>query len=154
MRRVSREQMFLDMARAASRRSTCYRLSVGAIIVRDGNVVSIGYNGAPTKQPHCSGHACPYYTPNGCTVVHAERNAIERAPDAFATFRGTLYCTHSPCQSCAELIVKVSIARVFYEIEYRDRSPLEYLTREGVDVYRVLPSGYCVAADGHLVELT
>lgn len=144
MSRITREQMFLEMARAASKRSTCFRLNVGAVVVQERNVIAVGYNGAPAKQPHCSGNGCQYFDPErGCQVVHAERNALDHLP----THRLDgleLYVTHSPCRRCAELAVDRRVARVYFEVEYRDRTPLEYLIEKSVGVYRILPSGFVV----------
>lgn len=152
--RISRESMFLEMAKVAARRSTCYRLSVGAVVVQDRNVLSIGYNGAPAGEPHCAGNACPHFRPTGCTVTHAERNAFDRLPPVYAD-RGPLelYVTHSPCIGCASNVVGFGVARVFYEVEYRDRSPLDYLIKHGVEVYRLSPSGFKLnVVTGELVE--
>jgi dCMP deaminase len=150
MNRISRHQMYMDMARAASRRSTCFRLNVGCILVRDTNVVGIGYNGAPPGVDHCTGNGCQHFTPIGCRVRHAEWNALKRSTQAW----DTMYVTHSPCMNCATLIVTEKVQRaedplpmslaVYFETEYRDRAPLEWLLRHRVPLYRLTPSGYVV----------
>lgn len=144
MSRISRQSMFMQFARAASLRSTCFRLNVGAVVVEDRNVIAIGYNGAPSGEPHCGGNGCVHYQPKGCGVVHAERNALDRAQFAEAPHLREIYVTHSPCAACAAAIVGNMIPRVYFEVEYRDRSPLEYLIESKVEVYRLLPSGMIV----------
>lgn len=134
--------MFMQMARAAACRATCYRLNVGAVLVLDGNVVSIGYNGAPSGKSHCTGNGCEYFTPHGCKVVHAEVNALERCTHENASGY-SIYVTHSPCASCAALLIGV-VNHVYFETAYRDPSPIKLLLAGGVNVFQVLPSGLLV----------
>jgi len=150
--RISRDQMFMSIARCVSMRSTCARLNVGAIMVGpDHNILSMGYNGSLSGQPHCSGNDCPYYQSTGCQVIHAEINAFERAP---VVHRARLYVTHSPCQACARLIIDNGIKTIFYETEYRLIAPIEFLIENHVTVYRVLPSGYLLnKQSGIIVEV-
>lgn len=152
--RPSRHQMYLAMARAAAMRATCYRLNVGAVVVEDRNVISIGYNGAQTGAPHCVGEGCPYYTPAGCTVTHAEANALERARRGPGErFLVSVYCTHSPCNACVSLMVTqrlddkaagAVVEEFYYETAYRDATPINRLLAVDVPVFRVLPSGLMV----------
>jgi dCMP deaminase len=144
--RISRDQMWMEMARTASKRSTCHRLSVGALLVHGNNVLSVGYNGPPSGQPHCKGNDCPLNDKGGCVSAdHAEKNAIERAPvmpkDNDAIF---LYVTDSPCRACAELIGKAGIHCVVYEKPYRDITPVDdiLIKKYDIAVYRLTPSGY------------
>lgn len=144
--RITRHQMFLEMARVASKRSTCHRLNVGAILVSDDRVLSQGYNGPPSKQPHCKGNACELTEVGACMrAVHAEENAIKRAihwcPHGHKT---TIYVTHSPCMHCSRLLVDNKISTVIYETAYRDTKPLEFLIESNVEVFRLSPSGYLI----------
>jgi dCMP deaminase len=139
MSRISREQMFMAIARVASLRSTCHRLNVGAVVVGDRSVLAIGYNGAGTGDPHCTGNDCRYYTERGCSVLHAEENALRRCAGG-----DEIYVTHSPCGYCAAKIVERRIKRVYFEAPYRDTEPLNHLIRHGIGVYRLLPSGYII----------
>lgn len=142
MSRPAREQMFMEVARTVAKRSTCHRLNVGAVLVVDHNIVSMGYNGAHSGAEHCGGTGCQYFVPTkGCGVVHAEENAISRAPE-YAR-KGDLYVTHSPCVRCAELVLSVDIEAVYYETEYRDPAGIEVLLRKPtLLVRRLQPSGY------------
>lgn len=141
MTRITRPQMFMEMARAAAKRSTCFRLNVGAIIVADNRPVSVGYNGAPSGRPHCTGNECPGRFQCHETV-HAELNAIRHVPPGI---KGDLdiYITHSPCSECCDVLTDWPINRVFFEHTYRDTSPLEKL-RSYMDVCQVTPSGYVI----------
>jgi dCMP deaminase len=156
--RYSRENMFMEMARAASKRSTCCRLNVGALVVLHNNPVSVGYNGAPPKQPHCGGDDCPGMVPGQCPSIHAEANALRKACELVDAGQSVdLYLTHSPCSACSFLIRECDlyIKRILFEVPYRSTqhlsmfheeypSPLlgaEDLTRS-TEVYEVAPSGY------------
>lgn len=139
--------MFMDMAKAAARRSTCYRLNVGAVVVYDRSVVSIGYNGAPSGQPHCGGNGCPHFDPGrGCQVIHAEANAIERVAEWKTGNVHELYVTHSPCARCAELILSQpgGFSKIFFETAYRIADPVKALCARGVEVYQLMPNGMMV----------
>jgi len=143
MQRISRDQMFMMMAEVAAMRSTCRRLAVGAVLVdKDHNFISMGYNGPPSGEPHCTGNDCgnPFCTRSD----HAEANAIERGnPDAWHNLRScTLYVTASPCEHCWEKIVNTkSIGRVVFKNEYRISGHLKG-TSCGIQVEKITASGY------------
>lgn len=150
MGRISRAAMFMEMARVASRRSTCFRLNVGAIITRNNRPVSIGWNGAPSGEDHCAGNNCPGIVPGNCGTLHAEANAVDSLMEIF---RGNklnkssfdLYCTDSPCAACVDRIIGCHlIDRVFFEKLYRVNDCLETLQDAGIEVYMVTPAGYIV----------
>lgn len=152
MGRISRAQMFMDMARAASRRSTCFRLNVGAIVTQGNNPIAIGYNGQAPGDPHCKGNDCPGVKPGNCGTFHAEVNALTKAAqilllkNAAADYHVDLYCTDSPCGLCTEFILNNSalkVDRVFYETPYRDVSHLGRF-HGTTEVYLVTPAGYIV----------
>src|SRR5215831_10652027 len=81
LNRITRWQAFMQTAEVWSRRSTCMRRNVGAVIAVNDRIVSVGYNGAPPGEPHCDGKTC---IPPGCIgcarAVHAEINAIKYLP--------------------------------------------------------------------------
>lgn len=143
--------MYMQMARAAATRATCYRLNVGAVLVHGRNVIAIGYNGAPSGESHCTGNGCRYFTPLGCKVVHAETNVLSRAKHRIGC---DLYVTHSPCSDCASRIAEgYVVSRVFFETAYRDPAPVKMLLDTGRPVYQLLPSGMLVdQRTGELVE--
>ncbi len=142
MNRISRQQMFIDFARAASKRATCMRLSVGAVVVINNNVVSIGYNGAPSGYAHCRGNDCPgRYS---CTeTIHAEVNALTRVPRPLRDEDKDLYVTSSPCANCVAMLVDSKVKRLFFEAPYRITDHLDTLAGK-VLVHQVNQSGYVV----------
>lgn len=135
MSRITRTDMLFSMARTVSRRSTCDRLHVGAVLSRDGRVISLGYNGAPAGVAHCE-H--PLFEPadTGCiTAVHAEANAIAfAAKHGVATAGSELHVTNMPCLKCSQLIINAGIVRVSYIHTYRDPSGIILLEEGGVEV--------------------
>src|SRR5215510_8614624 len=120
MNRPSRPLVFLAMAREISKRSTCMRLAVGAIVVVNGNrPVSEGYCGHEPGAAHCLGNDCPGRF--GCNLtLHAEMNALIQVPNEFADLDKDLYCTHSPCSQCAGAARLYKVKRIFFENPYRD----------------------------------
>ena len=128
MERISRDQMLMEMAWTVSKRSTCLRLNVGALVAREGRIISSGYNGSPSGLPHCNHTNCGPGHP--CTrTVHAEAGAISfAARHGLALGRSSLYCTNSPCEECSKLIINSGIIEVVYQIPYRKT--------EGVDLLR------------------
>lgn len=139
--------MFMMMARAASMRSTCMRLNVGAVLVHNNRPVSVGWNGAAAGQSHCAGNDCPGVVPGNCGTIHAEENAINNIPKVWNNkdYTFDIYCTDSPCLSCCEKIIEVGfIKRVFFERPYRDPRPLQRLWEKKIAVYEVTPAGYTI----------
>lgn len=150
MGRISRAQMFMDMARAASRRSTCFRLNVGAIVTQGNNPIAVGWNGQEPGAPHCAGNGCPGIVPGRCGTIHAEVNALVKASTLLGADRWhegvDLYVTNSPCSGCMEFILEdtpLKVANIFYEVPYRDVSHLGHL-KDKLNLYVVTPAGYIV----------
>lgn len=125
---------YLKMAREWAALSHCQRKQVGALIVRDGMIVSDGYNGTPSGFPN----ACE--NEEGAThwyVLHAEANAITKLARSSHTAAGaTLYITMSPCRECAKLIHQVGIRRLVFIDAYKDDSGLQFLREAGVETVR------------------
>lgn len=132
--------MFIEMANIAAKRSTCFRLNVGAVITVDNRIVSIGYNGTPPGEPHCAGNMCA--GKDGCHLtIHAEDNALRYVPQSVQLLMKDVYVTDSPCLACAQKIAKSRVKRLFFETPYRDTAPLEWLHLNGIDLYQVMPNG-------------
>lgn len=151
--RPSRAEVFMQMAELIAQRSTCLRGHVGAVIVKDGRVVSMGYNGAPPHQPHCLDVGCEpvdYALGDavmteaerlkrwGCQrIIHAEQNALVFAARmGVATEHGAVYCTHAPCSACARSLTASGIVSLYYRKEYR-ASRLDLLTDAGIGVHQL-----------------
>jgi len=116
-------EYFLLMAKLAATRSTCLAFPVGAVIVKDRQVLATGYNGSPSGSAHCTTQGYCYDGVNNCAesklpsrAVHAEANAIAQAArHGIATDGATIYVTLEPCLSCLKLIISAGIREVFYE---------------------------------------
>jgi dCMP deaminase len=129
------DRAYMRMALEWCQLSKCTRKKVGALIVKEGMIISDGYNGTPTGFPNdCEDE-------NGLTrwyVLHAEANAIMKVARSTNSARGaTLYLTHSPCKDCSKLILQAGIARLVYLHEYKDTSGLEFLQSGGLLVNQV-----------------
>lgn len=126
---------YLKMAREWAALSHCVRKQVGALIVKDGIIISDGYNGAPTGFDNCcedeAGKTLWY-------VLHAEANAIMKVARSTQDSKGaTLYITLSPCKECSKLVLQSGIVRVVYLTEYKDDSGVEFLIKSGVQVDKI-----------------
>ena len=142
-------QYFLTITRQVAERSTCLRAKVGAVIVRDKNILATGYNGAPAGLPHCTDVGCLVYrstTPSGeveenCfRCIHAEMNAIAQAAKNGASIRDAdIYITHTPCIHCLKVLVNTGIRRIYYEFEYKRPTLEELLSHTDVTLECVKP---------------
>ena len=145
--RTTRPQMFMEIAQAVARRSTCMRLNVGAVLVQGRSIVSIGYNGAPAGAPHCGGNDCP--GKHHCReTIHAEVNALLHLPKPLYSHSLDdmvgldLYVTDSPCYNCmAEVEESGRVNRIFFANPYR---LTDHLKSDRIKIYRVLPAGFVV----------
>lgn len=127
--RLSWHQYFLMITRQVAERSTCNRAKVGAVIVRDKNILATGYNGSPAGLPHCTDVGCLIYesrTPTGeieenCfRTIHAEINAIAQAAKNGASIRDAdIYITHTPCIHCFKVLINTGIRGIFFEKPYK-----------------------------------
>lgn len=139
-RRISRQVMFMEIAKTVAKRATCFRLNVGCVLTYNNTIVSIGYNGVPSGEPHCTGNQCPGR--DQCLLTtHAEANAIARLNGSPFD---TVYVTDSPCGSCAATLFRAGARTVYFAIPYRITDSLEYLRDNGVGVYQVTPSGQVI----------
>lgn len=127
-----RDSRYMRMARIWAENSYCKRRQVGALIVKDGQIISDGYNGTP------SGFENVCEDDNNVTkpyVLHAEANAITKvARSSNSSENATLYVTASPCIECAKLIIQAGISRVVYGEKYRIMDGVDLLKRAGIDV--------------------
>jgi dCMP deaminase len=116
--------------------STARRLKVGALVVKDDRIISIGYNGMPTGWDN----NCEHELEDGSIktkpeVLHAETNALAKlARSTESGLDADLFVTHSPCLDCAKLIYQSGIKRVYYANAYRDDSGISFLKNSGVEV--------------------
>ncbi|MDZ4823200.1 MAG: dCMP deaminase family protein [Flavobacteriales bacterium] len=126
------DRAYLKMAIEWAKLSHCKRKKVGALVVKDGMIISDGYNGTPSGFPNeCedeSGETQWY-------VLHAEANAIMKVARSTnnANF-STLYITLSPCKECCKLILQAGIRRLVYMVQYKDTTGLAFLEEASVEV--------------------
>jgi len=135
----------MQLAQLVATRSTCLRRKVGALLVKDKQIISSGYNGAPRGLAHCVELGClreQKNVPSGerhelCRATHAEANAIIQAAfHGVSTAGTTLYCTTAPCAICAKMLINAGVKRIVYTEGYPDKLGLEMLQQAGVDVER------------------
>ncbi len=140
------DEYFLDIAGLVSRRSTCRRRSVGAVLVRDKRILATGYNGAPTGLRHCLDLGClreQLQVPSGerhelCRGLHAEQNSIiQAALHGVSVREATLYCTNYPCVICAKMIINAGVTKVVFREGYSDRLSQEMLEEAKVRVQQL-----------------
>jgi len=136
---------FMQMAKLADTRSTCFRRQVGAVIVRDHHVIATGYNGNPRGFAHCEDIGCireELQVPSGqnhelCTGLHAEQNALlQAAKFGQAVEGGTMYTTVFPCVICVKMVINAGLVEVVYEEGYPDPLGAWMLARSNLLVRR------------------
>ena len=131
---------FMDTAERFAQLSSAKRLQVGAVVVKDERIISIGYNGMPSGWSNeCEdlvhGTDDSVYLKTKDEVIHAEANAIIKLAKSGDRGNGAdLFCTHAPCIHCAKLIYGAGISKVYYRDTYRDNLGLEFLEKCGIEV--------------------
>jgi len=134
---------YMDTAKRFAQLSTARRLKVGAIIVKDDRIISIGYNGTPPGWHN----DCEYWVEDGDLgsgwktrpeVIHAEANAIAKLAKSSESGDGsTMFLTHSPCMDCAKQIFTAGIKKVYFGNNYRSDDGINFLKKCNVDVEKV-----------------
>ncbi|HVO29428.1 MAG TPA: dCMP deaminase family protein [bacterium] len=115
------DEYFMGFAEAASRRATCDRKHVGAVIVVDKQVVATGYNGSVRGMPHCDEAGHDMESGHCVRTIHAEMNAIAQAASRGVAVEGSsIYTTASPCWACFRVLVNAGIRRFIYGEGYRE----------------------------------
>lgn len=160
--RIDLDEAYMQMAEVWAKRSKANRKQVGALIVKDRQIISDGYNGMPAgaaddvcevdgRQDEYSyraqwGTARPPLKPTDLTtkreVLHAESNALMKISEngGVGAQGATLYVTMSPCFECAKLIKQAKVRRVIFRELYRDTSGIELLQQLGVEVHQLGPT--------------
>ena len=146
MNRPNWNDYFLRIAEEVSTRATCIRRAVGAIFVRDRQILSTGYNGVPKGISHCEDVGClrnQLNVPSGknheiCRGSHAEMNGIVQAATHGVSLKGaTLYCTHMPCSICAKMLINANIAMIYYLDGYPDELSKQLLDEAKIQYKQV-----------------
>lgn len=131
------DDIFMDLAINLAKRSHCIKAQVGAVLVNETRIISIGYNGPPAGTHNCDEEypetGCPRDSKGSCSLaLHAEQNAILYATKNGAKVEGsTLYVTLSPCISCARVVYTMKIKKVVYLHSYAEYKGIK--SDEGID---------------------
>ena len=130
---------YMDVAERFAELSSARRLHVGAIVVKDDRIISIGYNGMPSGWDNdCENVLEDHTLKSKPEVLHAETNAIAKLAKSTESGDGAvLFVTHSPCLDCAKLIFQSGIRSVFYRDSYRSTDGTAFLEKSGVNVTQV-----------------
>ncbi len=127
--------VYLEMASSWANLSHCLRKKVGCLIVKNGMIISDGYNGSPKGMENTCENI------DGEThwfVIHAEQNAILKCAKWGHSCDGaTMYLTHSPCKNCSKEILSSGISRVVYQNEYKDLDGINFLKSSGIIVEKI-----------------
>lgn len=127
-------EAYMDVAERFAQLSSAKRLQVGAIVVKDDRIISIGYNGMPSGWDN----ECEHEGKTKPEVLHAESNAIAKLAKSSESGNGaTMFVTHSPCIDCAKLIYQSGIAAVYYKNDYRSTQGIEFLNKSNIEVVKV-----------------
>lgn len=142
MTRPSWDEYFLQLSQLVATRATCPRRQVGAVLVREHQILATGYNGAIRGAPHCTEVGC-LLVQNGeresCVrAVHAELNALlQCALNGVSSKESTLYVTDYPCVHCAKALVQAGVVRVVYMEDYPDPHSEDIFLAAGIQVEKV-----------------
>jgi dCMP deaminase len=137
------KQAYMDVAERFAQLSHAQRAKVGAIIVKDDRIISIGYNGMPSGWDNVCEHDIHHHELGTTTsvtkaeVLHAETNAIAKLAQSSESGKDAiLFCTHLPCMECAKLIYQSGITEVYYREEYKAAkgSGKEFLIESGITI--------------------
>ena len=145
-KRPNWDKYFLSIAHLVSKRSTCLRRKVGAVLVKDKRILATGYNGAPSNIEHCEKAGCvreKLNIPSGerhelCRGLHGEQNALLQAALHGVSVEGAkLYATTEPCIICAKMLINAGIKEIIIEGSYPDKMARDFLKEAGIKVRRV-----------------
>lgn len=136
----------MEIARVVSTRASCLRRQVGAVLVKNRQILATGYNGVPRGLTHCGERGClreELGIPSGerhelCRGLHAEQNAIIQAAYHGVAIRGAeIYCTHQPCVVCAKMLVNAEVVAVYFAGTYPDALAMEVFEEAGTLLVRM-----------------
>ena len=145
-RRPSWDEYFMEMARLVSKRSTCLRRKVGAVLVKNKRILATGYNGAPSGIKHCTDIGClreKLKIPSGqrhelCRGLHAEQNVlIQAAFYGTSTEASILYVTNQPCMICSKMLINAGVREIIVSDGYPDELAAEFLKEARIKVRRI-----------------
>ncbi|OEF95768.1 ComE operon protein 2 [Desulfuribacillus alkaliarsenatis] len=137
--RISWDEYFMAQAKILALRSSCERLSVGAVLVKDRRTIAGGYNGSITGDEHCIDVGCKVVDNHCVRTIHAEINALlQCAKFGVSTEGAEAYVTHFPCLHCAKALIQAGVKAVYWENDYRNSEyAIELFEKSGVKLGKV-----------------
>jgi dCMP deaminase len=138
------DKVYLEMAEVWSQLSKAVRKKVGCIIVKDGQIISDGYNGTPAGYDNTCEIINEGYLPRAENkletkqeVLHAESNALMKLARSTNSSEGcTVYLTMSPCFECSKLMIQAGVKRLVYNDQYRNQDGVKFLQENNIEIYR------------------
>ena len=143
LNRISFEDLFVKTTKLVAKRSSCVKAQQAALLIKDNRIISFGYNGPPAGTLNCleegGEEICGKDSNGSCFLgVHAEQNAIGYAArNGIDTDGCIIYCTMTPCISCAKLVVAAGIKEFYYLTEYRLDDGLRFLEYCGITAWKI-----------------
>lgn len=150
MQKPSWDEYFMSVADAVKSRSSCIRRQVGAVIVRNKQIVSTGYNGTPRGVKNCNEGGCERCNtpseqiPSGtgldrCSCCHGEENAIVQAAlHGMRTEGSDLYTTNVPCTTCAKMAINAGVSKIVFSGSYPDELGAKLLKEAGIELVQLV----------------
>lgn len=141
--RPSWDEYFLEVAELVSKRATCLRRKVGAVLVKDKRILATGYNGVPSGLKHCIDIGCvreKLKIPSGerheiCRALHAEQNALIQASlHGNSVKDSALYATNQPCMICAKMLINAGVKEIVISAGYPDKMSAKFLKEAKIKV--------------------
>jgi len=146
IKRPNWDEYFMKAAFLVSERSTCLRRHVGAVLIKDKQILATGYNGAPMGITHCDSVGClreKLKVPSGqrheiCRGLHAEQNVLLQAAKHGVSVReSSIYITNAPCSICAKMIINAGITEVIISDNYPDSMAKKFLKEARIKLRKV-----------------
>ena len=142
MTRPTWDELFVEITLTIAKRSSYLKARQGALLIKDNRIISFGYNGPPASHINCTEYSeevCGKDSNGSCFLgIHAEQNAIGYAArNGIDTEGCSIYCTQSPCISCAKLVVASGIKEFYYISNYRLVDGIKFLDQAGVSIKRI-----------------
>lgn len=132
--RLDWNQYFMSSAILISSRSSCERLKVGCIIVKDNRIISSGYNGHITGTPHIS----IVDNNHEQTTIHAEINALAYAAKYGVSINNSIaYITHYPCINCFKALIASGVTKIIYKNDYKNYNVIQEILNN-IDNFEII----------------
>ena len=129
------DQLWMRVAETLSTMSHCVRKQVGCVILKDGKILSNGWNGTPEGEDNCC--ECEHTGETLSSVIHAEDNALRKLKNISEAEGSSVYITLKPCFQCSIKLARAKVKEVFYLTEYSDGTGTQFLMDCGIPVTKI-----------------